>query len=814
MRFERKLAKRYIFAQRRHSLLTVCSIAIAVAMMTMIFVLVQTLFGSKREHIRNTVFPYHAVLVSQHPITQAELDQLKAEPAIRDCGFFEPDAFYKPDGSSRYEQFSTAALAYNWYHPDAEALEEGAVQPDADAKPVWVDFKFKLFEKGIEQSTAIRNVFGSRSDVDIQQNHDLMIFDYIGADGKFSMALFFTMIYILVILFAMTLRMVIDTAFEISSKERERQFGVLQSIGATRKQTMRIITNEGLLLSVIGVPAGLLLGIFFAYITYRAVLSTNVIFWTWGSRGMEDVSFSVGIAALAVAAVTGLGWVLLSAHGTGLRMLKKKSPIESVRASQSKITKVRKHSVFGLLFGWTGGLAARNIRRNKKRYIVTVLSLAVSVTLIATVSYAADSYRKIGTAVASDLSSMYGVRSDIILSVTGDTAGEEGQAPLLAQLNETGYFRNLRVMPGVFGYISENAYNRAGMEVPEEIKGIEQLMLDVEFFNEQDYNSLFDGEPPVSYAELKATGGCGVVTGRGCQHSLSEIPMTDGKIRMAALHFTPVTPERKEEILAENPEKHFSSICTGWDAEKQEKIMSEAEYRFIPFEIKFGAELHRTSGASFAFVDEAYIRLLMPIESYAGFADELKTEDAEFVVQADVTDESSYEPMKQWLSKQPRITVEDDMYPVFRQIETGTAAVDLAVRMLTVLISLIAAVSMINVISTGILNRRAELAGMQAVGMTKRQLNKLMLTECVQYVIGGIIGALAIVCGAVYAMRWLVGKVGLPELADELGLTYTKPLLTILIAGIAAFGVSVLAAFIPLRRMQREPIVESLRGFD
>jgi ABC-type antimicrobial peptide transport system permease subunit len=63
-------------------------------------------------------------------------------------------------------------------------------------------------------------------------------------------------------------------------------------------------------------------------------------------------------------------------------------------------------------------------------------------------------------------------------------------------------------------------------------------------------------------------------------------------------------------------------------------------------------------------------------------------------------------------------------------------------------------------------------------------------------------------------MRKLVNAVGLPELADQLGLTYTKPLPVIGIAAVCAFAVAVIAALLPLGRMQREPIVESLRGFD
>ena len=51
---------------------------------------------------------------------------------------------------------------------------------------------------------------------------------------------------------------VIYNAFQISVVERTRQFGLLRSIGATRKQIRQIVLREATFLAVIGIPIGII----------------------------------------------------------------------------------------------------------------------------------------------------------------------------------------------------------------------------------------------------------------------------------------------------------------------------------------------------------------------------------------------------------------------------------------------------------------------------------------------------------------------------------------------------------------------------
>ena len=892
MTVEGKLARRYIFSQRRHSLLTICSITIAVTMMTMLFVLMQTLFSSQREHILQTEFPHHLVLYSRRCFTQEQLDTLKQQDAVADCGFFDPRDYYSfqkaRDGETRYGEGSLANTVYQRYYGwqdwseeqrqqlgEAGLIASGTPIPDEGAQPVWVDFKFRLKEDDTAQIHALQAAFGEVHGEPVGDNpagpgtdynynyvinQELMMFDMIGTGGKLRMATLFAACYVLVVLLALCLRMVIDTAFEISSRERERQFGVLQSVGATKKQIIRIITQEGITLSAIGIPLGLLLGIGFAYLTYRAVLSTGSVYWAWGSAGLSDVRFCVSWFSIVISALTGLMWVFLSAYATGMRMVKKKTPIEAVRSSQSAVTKVKKHSLSGLLFGWVGSLAARNVRRSKKRYAVTVLSLSVSVTLIATVNYAADSFLKITNSMIDEGTASL-VQYDYIIEGHQDEYGVSGAKKLLKKLEDSGYYSHVGMYQANSGR-SDLSLVRNPEDVPaaaqdqltpvkaqEPAEGDEKLKQlgennDVDywdfcFLGREDYNALFGGNPQISYDELSKQHGF-VYTGG------SSIPdeshhVHDGRLTLSVMKLEPLTDERRAELDAEfyqthepDEKPHYFEVERLWTPEldaqvrknpadyyknRREVYAQDAEYLWLAYTLNIvGAQsLHEGQQDSYYYRGFLSAPLISTLDVYEqDFAPKYESVTASCSFLAGLKDDDCYEASLAFLRSEPQLMLNDgeNLFPIRKEVQSTADAIKTAIRMLFILISLIAAVSMINVISTGILNRRAEIAGMRSVGMTKKQLNGLILTECAQFVIGGILGAVIICTAAVYGMRSLAEDIGLPEQIDQYDLSYLKPLPVILIAGGCAFLVAVAAAMLPLKRIKEEPIVDSLRSVD
>ena len=171
----------------------------------------------------------------------------------------------------------------------------------------------------------------------------------------------------------------IYNAFSISVAERTKQFGLLSSVGATKKQLRRMVITEALMVSVVGIPLGILAGV--------GGIGVTLIFV--GNKFQALVGYpiplklSVSTISLVIAVIIALLTVLISAIVPSKRSTKV-SAIEAIRQSKdinTKIKKVRTSKLVYKIFGLPGMLANKNYKRSRKKYRATVLSLFMSVVL-------------------------------------------------------------------------------------------------------------------------------------------------------------------------------------------------------------------------------------------------------------------------------------------------------------------------------------------------------------------------------------------------------------------------------------------------
>ncbi|MBQ7134602.1 MAG: ABC transporter permease, partial [Ruminococcus sp.] len=176
----------------------------------------------------------------------------------------------------------------------------------------------------------------------------------------------------------------IYNAFSISVAERTKQFGLLSSVGATKKQLRRMVVSEALMVSAIGIPLGILAGVggigitlFFVGNKFEALIGYPI-----------PLKLSVSVLSLVIAVVIALLTVLISAIVPSKRATKV-SAIEAIRQSKdinTKIKKVRTSKLTYKLFGLPGMLANKYYKRSRKKYRATVLSLFMSVILFVSAS--------------------------------------------------------------------------------------------------------------------------------------------------------------------------------------------------------------------------------------------------------------------------------------------------------------------------------------------------------------------------------------------------------------------------------------------
>ena len=178
---------------------------------------------------------------------------------------------------------------------------------------------------------------------------------------------------------------VIRNSFAISITEKMKQYGMLASIGATRKQIKKNVLFEGLILGLIGIPIGIICGVLATFVLIK--ITTLLI-----GEGLfaSDITFvfKVPLVAILLSVVLGFVTIYLSCIFSA-RKASKVSPIEAIRSNEDikiKSKKVRAPKIIKKLFGIGGDIAYKNLKRNKKKYRTTVISLVVSITIFIALS--------------------------------------------------------------------------------------------------------------------------------------------------------------------------------------------------------------------------------------------------------------------------------------------------------------------------------------------------------------------------------------------------------------------------------------------
>ncbi|MGM9881934.1 MAG: ABC transporter permease, partial [Bacilli bacterium] len=185
------------------------------------------------------------------------------------------------------------------------------------------------------------------------------------------------MLIIMLLLVSIGCTIVIYNSFAISVMERKREFGLLSSIGATRKQLSLMIFYEAIIVGIIGI----ILGIVGAYIGIgTVVMILNKLLEGALEYKLELVTMPMFIIIPVIFMIV----VILLSAIIPAQKAAKVSPIEAIRQNDDiKINKkkIKTRKFISKLFGVEGDIALKNIKRNKKKYRVTTISLFISIVL-------------------------------------------------------------------------------------------------------------------------------------------------------------------------------------------------------------------------------------------------------------------------------------------------------------------------------------------------------------------------------------------------------------------------------------------------
>lgn len=230
--------------------------------------------------------------------------------------------------------------------------------------------------------TGLRDVSYKSYKYEVKLNYYLLAYEGANlSDGTMEMLYMLGGIIMGIILVSSVF--VIRNGFAISITERLKQYGMLSSIGATKKQVKKSVYFEGIVLGLIGIPLGILSGIFAIDILLKIV---NYILEEYinDTELIYNISWAAIVLSIFISTIT----IWLSCKSSA-RKASKITPIEAIRNADDiklKAKKVKCPRIITKIFKTGGEIAYKNLKRSKKKYRTTVISIIVSVVTFIAIS--------------------------------------------------------------------------------------------------------------------------------------------------------------------------------------------------------------------------------------------------------------------------------------------------------------------------------------------------------------------------------------------------------------------------------------------
>ena len=550
----------------------------------------------------------------------------------------------------------------------------------------------------------------------------------------------------------------IYNAFSISVSERTRQFGLLSSVGATRKQLRRMVLFEALAVSIVGIPLGILVGI--GGIGITLLLIGDKFF----SIVRVDIPMRLCVSwqAVVIAAVIALVTVLISAWIPSKRATRV-SAVEAIRQSMDiKVCgrPVRTSKLAYKLFGLPGVLAGKHYKRNRKKYRTTVVSLFMSIVLFVSAAAFTDYMMESaeGGLASDQFDLIYAAESDASAAMTPDALLEL----LFSEQNVTGgTYTKKQFLQGDISreYVTAIYADRFadfGMEredrAPKElsISGYLYFVADAEFnkllekynLKEADY---YNRDKPLGIAldrnieldrRLEKYVTLDTLKGDGCVIEGLYYVEIDGYYRKDSR----IDENGNKVVLYQNRDNESDIIELPYEESfakytlRSEKTIEEAPF-FVSRSTPVTINMIYPYSMLESVVPEAALNQFRNTEYFLTSSDHA----ASFENLATMLTENGLSS-RQLFDYAANAETNRNVVTIIRVFAYG----------FIVLISLIAAANVFNTISTNISLRRREFAMLKSVGMTQKGFRRMMNYECLLYGFKALLLGLPVSCGITY----------------------------------------------------------------
>ena len=556
----------------------------------------------------------------------------------------------------------------------------------------------------------------------------------------------YTVSAIVIVIIIVTSVFCIRNSFEISITEKTRQYGMLASVGATSKQIRKNVLYEGLILGLIGVPVGILSGLIAIFVLLKVISHILKSF-----LGFEFI-FTTNLLAIAISILLAGITIYLSARKSAKRA-SKISPIEAIRNTDDikiKAKKLRTPRIIKSLFGVGGDISYKNLKRNRKKYRTTVISIIVSVSIFIAMSAFIE--------YAFGTTSVYYKDYDYNLIVNGRTSEINQLLEIVKNDTVKKYSINRNLVAEVAGRELRNHYTSEKKNADESL-------------------GMINSNDEKDYANLVAVG-------------------KDEYMRFLSKNGLKYDDVKDKVILNDSAKTYIDS--------------KKAYSMYRIYDYKKGDHISASINGKSTDLEIAAIVDSVPMGPYYSngmfivsdeFFDKYKSKEDMSV--SLYMDSSNPNELEEIVRKSNIGSYVENIETIAKEQNAMMLAISIFLYGFIAVISLIGVTNIFNTITTNMELRQKEFANLKSIGMTKKEFNRMIRLESVLYGSKALVIGIPIGVGLSYLLFKAFG------ISYEM--TYELPFKAI---GISIVVVAILIWVImrfSLKKINKQNIIETIR---
>lgn len=678
------------------------------------------------------------------------LEQYKTD-TFRVCGFWKGDKAVL----GQMIWVSESYAKENRYPVTEEELENGIYNGGKECS-VWYKNLWNL-EKKTEAICKTAGFTKAGTGLEVNPAYNLL------EEDTFS----FSSLIVMILFVILAGYLIIYNIFQISVKTDIRAYGLLKNVGTTGKQLKKIVRMQAWRLSAVGIPIGLLCG-YLAGLCMAPSLTANAEISAQAGKTSETVVSANPLIFLVAACLTLLTVYLSSLQACN--MVERVSPVEALRLAEGgQLQRKQKKNTSATWWG----MAVQNVFRNWKKGLIVMLSIALSMVVVNCIvmlvqGYDFSSYKNVFLAADFQLDQMTGSLSNTNFhGITPKIKETLNQCP---ESEKTGYV-----------YYSDEIHT---ME-PELLKIWENLADKYEE-NWTDYEKQI-------WEEAKVSNTVNV-------HFLGINEAVFDKLEWRGKKCSWDTFQSGDYILVDYGDKYarkpISYYQTGDIFQMEYRNGNKKDYEVI-------GEALLPYSLDYPYSDLIYLTVLVPEDEYIA-----QTGNESAMYAAIDAKKGEERQVKDYIEEY--VLSEHDMINVFSVLDMKESFQKFVSKyymiggFLVIILAFIGIMNFFNTTATSVISRKKELALLEVVGMTKKQISKMLVAEGCIYLGGAVV--IAIVLIVFGAEKILSNTLGM-AFFFRMHLTIAPCLLMIPI-------LIALAYVIPkyqFEKMSRESVVERIR---